>query len=145
MTTIETFNEFLIQACDTKDWEFENFPSVWGMKRNDDEPREWTRVAENPDPYDVIFEFVAVGMHPTAQAMLLMYGTMAKIDEDGDESNELKRVRVLVHLDGDKPTVAVQPKGEVLFLPDDGGEGLMPEAILTAINVYKKFEARHLN
>lgn len=141
---IEGFNEFLMKACDVEDWNHDVFPSVWGLFKHDSRGPQWEKAVEGADPYDLIAAFVAIGMHEDFESMLVMYGSMVKIDENDENDEETRtRVRVLIHMDGETPRVAVQPQGEMVFFPDGAGEGLMPETLNDMIQAYKNGEFAH--
>ncbi len=137
----ETFNEFLIKACDTEDWTHDVFPAVWWRHGHDENARTWAFVSQAPDPYDLVKELVTCGIGEGFESMLLMYGSMVKIDEDdtNDESTRT-RVRVMIYFDGNQPVVAVQTPGETVKVMDGAGDGLMPETLNAAIEAYKKGE-----
>lgn len=138
---IELFNEFLMKAFSADDWDKDVFPSVWGRFHNDKNGPKWERAIEDLDPYDLIHAFVTIGMHDEFESMLVMTGTMVRVNEDDENDEETRvRVRVLVHLNGDEPVVAVQPQGEMIFFPDDAGEGMMPDTLREAIEAYKRGE-----
>jgi len=138
---IELFNEFLAKACDLEDWDREIYPAVWWRRDNSSDPRAWSKVIDDPNPYDLVYEFVAAGIHEGCESMLMMYGTMVKLDENDENDEETRtRVRVMLHFDGDMPTIAVQAQGSVAWIPEDVGEGLMPDTLMEAIAEYKNGE-----
>lgn len=137
----ETFNEFLIKACDGEDWNHDVFPAVWWRHDHDENARTWAKVTQDVDPYDLVKEFVTCGIGEGFESMLLMYGSMVRIDDDdtNDESTRT-RVRVMIYFDGNQPVVAVQTPGETVKVMDGAGDGLMPETLNAAIEAYKKGE-----
>jgi hypothetical protein len=128
----ETFNEFLMSVCDPDDWDKEIWPTIYGRMPEMDLP--WKHMDESPDPYDKLSTFVDVGLHHGFAAMLLMYGKMTRLNDDDSPTEEVVRVRVMIYFDGEEPVVAVQPRGETVWITEDMGAGMMAEAIQNEIN-----------
>ena len=137
----ETFNEFLIKACDAEDWNHDVFPAVWWRHDHDENARTWAKVTQDVDPYDLLNEFVTCGIGEGFESMLLMYGSMAKIDEnDENDESTRTRVRVMIYFDGNIPVVAVQTPGTAVQIMDGAGDGVMADKLNAAIRAYKKGE-----
>lgn len=132
---LERFNEFLMSAVSPNDWESELKPAVYARKEHDNDG--WVKMFEEGNPYLAIPIFVACGLDEQFESMLVMYGNMAKVDTESD-SEERKRVRILIYMNGDEPVLGVQPQGEVVFEPDDAGEGAMPDALAEMIRAHKE-------
>jgi len=131
--TIETFTDFIESATKLDDWDKEIHPTVWGRHKTETQPT-WEEVVSDGDPYDLTDAFAAIGVADEFEAMFVMYGRMQQVEPETEEDAEIRRVRVMIYLDGQEPQVAVQPQGGQAFIADDQmGEGAMPEMIEKSI------------
>lgn len=123
----ETFNEFLATVSHVSDWENAR-PGMWVRSQKTDG---WVETPVAEDVYKTLP--IAVGITPKGnsnEAMLLMYGWMTPLDDDGEHDGERLRVRIILYFNNGDQRVVTQVRGEVINDSHDGvGEGAIPEML----------------
>ena len=103
------------------EWKEANTPyptSLWVDKGNG-----WVLIDEYNDPYEAMTPLVLSSDNPT---VLMMFGNMVRLDDDGTPTDEKTRVRLLFAVHGDEHEILVQPEGGEAFYDSDA-EGMFME------------------
>ena len=101
--------------------EWLTFPTLWVEEGNG-----WQIAGEFTDPYEAM---TPLALLSDKNAVLEMYGTMTKLDDDNEPTDETHRVRLLFGVYGDDYQVLVQrPDGE--SFSDEGAQGMFLDLFL---------------
>jgi hypothetical protein len=137
------FEAALFEKCDG----WGEYPStVWRVNKEDNGdnyPATFTLLSTGENPYELMDDFVEIGM--SGASILSLRGWAAPITDDEESvppSLHEDRIRVILHiyLDGstEKPVVCMHRQGVELEVMDEDGTGALRDAIETAINNHKK-------
>lgn len=130
MKNSELFNAFVVVAHE-RNWTDKEMPSSLWVRSSTN--RKWSPLVNEADPYRLLPVAIAMTSDEAdAEAMILMYGWVTALDPDTMEpkdDGERKRIRVMIHMNRGKESVAVQRLGETVEEFDDFGEGFLVDTV----------------